>query len=115
MAAGVPEGYIGGALQVVAPSRGDHFCNAARPRSLSGKDQLVTVFSALSAWSPGGTWAQALCAPAREEEAEGLAPRGTRPPEEAACSLGASWSQGGRRRENMTPRDTWSCHSRGIW
>lgn len=104
--------------QRMAPARGDPFWNAARPRSLSGEDQLVTVFSAVSSRSPRGTWGQALCVPAqgwgrgggergrgREEtkaEAKGLAPRGTRPLQEAACSLGARWSQG-RRRENMTP------------
>lgn len=66
VATGVPEGYIGGAMQVVvqrmAPSRGDHFWKVARPRSLSGQDQLVTVFSAVSGMVPGSDTGRPPCA-----------------------------------------------------
>lgn len=61
------------------------------------ESQLVAVLSAVRAWTLGVTQAtlvQALGVPIQEEEGRGLALRGTWPLEEAACSLGASWSQG---------------------
>lgn len=92
---------------------------AVRPAQdhTASEGQLVAVLSAVRAWTLGVTQAtivQVLCVPVQEEEGEGLAPRGTWPLEEAACSLGANWSQG-EEEKNLTPQDTWSCHSQGIW
>lgn len=69
------------------------------------ESQLVAVLCAVRAWTLGVTQAtlvQALGVPSQEEEGRGLVLRGTWPLEEAACSLGASWSQGRKGEEPDT-------------
>lgn len=75
--------------------------------------QLVVVLSAVRAWTPvvtRATTVQVLHAPVREGEGEGLAPRDTRPLEEAASprvawpgGRGASWPRGEERGQPDTP------------
>lgn len=72
---------------------------------IAGEGQLVAVLSTVRAGTLGVTQAtivQVLCVSVQQEEGEGLALRGTGPLEEAACSLGASWSQEKEQGEHDT-------------